>query len=48
MIESLQEIQEEIEYVIDRMSRNHPLREHLVIANTKLEEIKNHFINDGK
>ena len=33
MNESLQLIQKEIEFVLDRIGLNHPLREHLIIAN---------------
>lgn len=48
MIESLQHIQQEIEYVINQMSRNNPSRDHLIAANIECEKLKNHFIDDGK
>ena len=43
MLESLQNIQKEIEYVIDGISQNHPLRNHLITANKELNDIINTY-----
>lgn len=48
MIESLKNIQSEINYVLDRTSLNDPIRNHLIIAEIECQKIINNFINDGK
>lgn len=39
MIKSIQLIQQKIEFVIDRTSRNDPLRDELIMANMECEKL---------
>ena len=48
MLESLQNIQKEIEYILNQTSKNDPLYENLMAIKDASKEIKNHFIDDGK